>query len=336
VLVTGGSGFIGAWCVIELLRRGYVVRATIRDLKRAGAVRSMIASEVDPGDRLALVETQLTEDRGWAEAVEGCSSVLHVASPLPPRQPRDARTLITPARDGALRVLRASAAAGVQRVVMTSSVAAITLTPALPRPDPLTEEHWTDPQHPEASPYAQSKTLAEQTAWAFMRDSSGSMSLTTINPVVVIGPVLGRDYSFSVQVIERLLRGAAPGLPRLGFPLVDVRDVADLHIRAMSAPEAAGERFIATGRFLWASEVADILRTRLGPQARKVPTRRVPNWVIRLAAVFDSSLRFITPELDRQRNYSSEKAQRLLGWTARPVEDSIVDCARSLIRHGVV
>ncbi len=336
MLVTGGSGFIGAWCVIELLKRGYAVRATIRDLRRAEAVRSMIATEVDPGDRLALVETQLTEDRGWTDAVQGCTCVLHVASPLPPRQPRDARELITPARDGTLRVLRASAAAGVRRVVMTSSVAAITLTPALPRPDPLTEEHWTDPQHPEASPYARSKTLAEQAAWAFMRENGGDMTLTTINPVVVIGPVLGRDYSFSVQVIERLLRGAAPGLPRLGFPLVDVRDVADLHVRAMSATQAAGERFIATGRFLWISEMADILRARLGPQARKVPTRPVPNWLIRLATVFDSSLRFITPELDRRRNYSSEKAQRLLGWTPRPVEDSILDCARSLIRHGAV
>ena len=336
VLVTGGSGFIGAWCIIGLLRRGYAVRATIRDLKRADEVRAMIAAEIDPGNRLALFAAELTSDRGWAEAVQGCSYVLHVASPLPTAQPRNADELIVPARDGALRVLRASVAAGVKRVVMTSSVAAITLTRITPRPDPLTEDHWTDPGHPEASPYAQSKTIAERAAWDFMREQGGTTSLATVNPVVVIGPVLGPDYSFSVQVIERLLKGNVPGLPRLGFALVDVRDVADLHIRAMTAPEAAGQRFIAAGPFLWMSEMAQVLRTRLAAHAGKVPTRRAPSWLIRLASLFDSSLRFVTPELDRQRNYSWDKANRLLGWTPRPVEDSIVDCAQSLIRHGVV
>jgi dihydroflavonol-4-reductase len=169
-----------------------------------------------------------------------------------------------------------------------------------------------------------------------MREQGGATSLATVNPAVVIGPVLGRDYSFSIQVIERLLKGNVPGLPRLGFALVDVRDVADLHIRAMTAPEAAGQRFIAAGPFLWMGDIAQVLRMRLAPEAGKVPIRRAPSWLIRLASVFDPSLRFVTPELDRQRNYSWDKAHRLLGWTPRPVEDSIVDCAQSLIRHGAL
>jgi nucleoside-diphosphate-sugar epimerase len=336
VLVTGGSGFIGAWCIIGLLRRGHVVRTTVRDLKRADDVRAMIATEIDPGNRLSFFAAELTDDRGWAEAVQGCDYVLHVASPLPPAQPRNADELIVPARDGALRVLRASVAAGVKRVVMTSSVAAVTLTRAEPRPDPLTEEHWTDPAHPEATPYAQSKTLAERAAWDFIREKGGTTRLATVNPVVVIGPVLGRDYSVSVQVIERLLKGNIPGIPRLGFPLVDVRDVADLHIAAMTAPEAAGERFIATGPFLWMSEIADVLKARLGSEAARVPTRRAPSWLVRFMAMFDSTLRLVTPELGRRRNYSSDKARRMLGWTPRPIEDSIVDCARSLISHGAL
>ena len=336
VLVTGGSGFIGAWCIIGLLRRGYRVRATVRDLKRSADVRAMIATEIDAADRLALVAADLGDDRGWNDAVQGCAYVLHIASPFPPAQPRDANELIVPARDGALRVLRASVAAGVERVVLTSSTASVTYCRQTPRPDPLTEEHWTDPTHPDATPYVQSKTIAERAAWDFMRDHGGTTTLSVVNPSAVLGPVLGRDFSYSVQIVERLMKGDLPGSPRLGFPMVDVRDIADLHISAMTAPEAAGQRFIGSGPFMWMADVARVLKDQLGPAARKVPTRTLPSWLVRLVALVDSGLRPVVNELDQQRNYTSKKARDVLGWMPRPLEESIVDCACSLIKHGVV
>jgi nucleoside-diphosphate-sugar epimerase len=335
VLVTGGSGFIGVWCIIGLLRRGYAVRTTVRDLKRSDEVRAMVASEIDPGNRLALFAADLMRDGGWSEAVDGCTHVLHVASPFPPAQPRNADDLIVPARDGALRVLRASVAAGVKRVVMTSSTAAVGYGRE-PRPALLTEEHWTNPAHPDASPYVQSKTLAERAAWDFMRTQGGAMALAVVNPAAVLGPVLGRDFSYSVQIVERLMKGDLPGSPRLGFPMVDVRDIADLHIAAMTAPEAAGQRFIGAGPFLWIADVARVLKDRLGPAARKVPSRVLPSWLVRIVALVDGRLQPVIHELDRRRDFSADKAERLLGWKQRPVEDSIVDCAQSLIRHGVV
>jgi nucleoside-diphosphate-sugar epimerase len=336
VLVTGASGYIGAWCVIGLLRRGYRVRATIRDLKRESAVRAMIASEIDPGDRLSFAAAELTKDAGWDAAAQGCTYALHVASPLPPRTPRDANELIVPAREGALRLLRAATAAGVRRVVQTSSIASIAYGHRTPPPQPLTEDTWTDATNPATSPYAQSKTLAERAAWDFMKAQSGAMTLATVNPVVVIGPVLGRDYSFSVQVVERLMKGNPPGLPRLGFSLVDVRDVADLHIAAMTAPEAAGQRFIASTRFMWFEEMGAVLRQRLGPAAARVPTRRLPDWLLRLVGVFDGQVRSVLEELGKRREVSADKAKTVLNWAPRPVEDSLVDCAQSLIKHGVV
>ncbi|HJQ55654.1 MAG TPA: NAD-dependent epimerase/dehydratase family protein, partial [Vineibacter sp.] len=325
VLVTGGSGYIGAWCVIGLLRRGYRVRTTIRDLKRESAVRAMIAREIEPGDRLSLAAAELTSDTGWDAAADGCTYVLHVASPLPPRTPRDANELIVPAREGARRALRAAAAAGVRRVVLTSSIAAIAYGHRRPPPQPMTEALWSDPTNPETTPYAQSKTLAERAAWDFINDHGGAMTLATINPVVVIGPVLGRDYSFSIQVVERLLTGNPPGLPRLGFSLVDVRDVADLHIAAMTAEAAAGQRFIASNRFLWFAEMAEILRQRLGPAASRVPRRMLPDWLLRLVGLMDPQVRSVLGDLGRRREVTADKAKDVLGWTPRPVEDSLVD-----------
>jgi dihydroflavonol-4-reductase len=328
VLVTGGSGYLGGWCLVELLRRGYQVRTTVRDLAREGEIRTALAPEVDSGDRLTFFAADLNENAGWPRAVEGCDYVLHVASPFPPQQPKDADELIVPAREGTLRVLAASLDAGVERVVVTSSVAAITGGDK-PSSGPLTEQNWSDPDNPNLSPYARSKTIAERAAWEFMASRDATEKLATVNPGAILGPVLSDDRSYSLEAIERLLRGM-PGVPRIGFSFVDVRDVVDLEIRAMTAPEAGGERFIATERFLWMAEVAAILRERLGEEAAKVPTRTVPNLAVRAMALFDPGIRSIVGQLDKRTELSSEKARTRLGWSPRPSEETIADCGRSL------
>jgi len=289
----------------------------------------VVASETDPGDRLTVLAADLLADAGWDAAAQGCDYVLHVASPFPPVQPQDPDELIVPARDGTVRVLRASLNAGVERIVVTSSVAAIT-GGTVRVSGPLTEENWSDPDNPRMTPYARSKTIAEQAAWDFVREQDATERLATVNPGAIVGPVLSDDRSYSIESIARLLRGM-PGVPRIGFSFVDVRDVADLEIRAMADPEAGGERFIAADRFMWMSEIAAILRDQLGEDAAKVPTRTVPNLLVRAMAIFDPSIRSVTGQLGKRTEISSEKARERLGWSPRPIEEAIVDCARSLI-----
>src|SRR5438067_9041978 len=293
VLVTGGTGFLGGWCVAELLRRGQDVRTTVRDVAREPAVRATVErAGVDADGRLAVVAADLGADDGWAEAVAGCGGVLHVASPFPPEQPKDPDELIVPARDGALRVIRASLAAGVERIVMTSSVAAVRHGRPPSADNPYTEEDWTDGNDARRTPYVRSKTIAERAAWDHVRAAGAEDRLATVQPGAIIGPVLNDDHSFSLQAVQRLLDGP-PAIPRLGFTFVDVRDVADLHIRAMTDPGAGGERFLATDEFLWIADVASILRERLGDRAGKVPTRVAPNLVVRAMSLFDGGLRSI-------------------------------------------
>jgi nucleoside-diphosphate-sugar epimerase len=331
VLVTGGTGFLGGWCVASLLERGYEVRTTVRDPAREAAVRETVkAAGVEPDGRLTVLAADLSADAGWPEAVAGCRYVLHVASPFPPVQPKDPDELIVPARDGALRVLRSALDAGVERVAMTSSVAAIRGDRPSSESAPYTESDWTDGNDPARTPYVRSKTLAEQAAWEHARAAGAEDRLATINPGAIIGPALSDDHSYSLQVIQRLL-GGMPAAPRLGFTFVDVRDVADLHLRALTTPAAGGERFIATERFLWMPEVAKVLRERLGDAASKVPTRVAPNLMIRVMALFDGSVRSVVGDLGKRTWFSSEKARSTLGWTTRPVEDSIEETARSLL-----
>jgi dihydroflavonol-4-reductase len=336
VLVTGGSGFLGGWCLVELLQRAYRVRTTVRDLARESEVRANVGSQVEVGDRLTVLAADLTDDRGWAEAVAGCDYVLHVASPFPPAQPKDADELIVPARDGTLRVLRASVAARVQRIVLTSSVAAVRNAgpDSLANGRDLTESDWTDPDNPSLTPYTRSKTIAERAAWDYMREQGAEDRLVAVQPGAIIGPVLGKDRSYSLQAVDRMLTGRMPGLPRLGFSFIDVRDVAALQVAAMTAPDAAGQRLIAASSFLWFSDVAAILRAELGADARKVPRRRVPNVVVRLLALFDPEIRSVVDELGQKTTYSIENARRRVGWSPRPVEQTIVDCARSLLGQG--
>jgi nucleoside-diphosphate-sugar epimerase len=332
VLVTGGSGFLGGWCLVELLGRGYRARATVRDLSREREVRASVDSLLDGEGRLEVRAADLTSDAGWDEAIKGCDYVLHVASPFPAAQPKDADELIVPARDGTLRILRESLAAGVRRVVVTSSVAAVRHGHnSGPSGRELTEADWSDPDDPNLTPYTRSKTLAERAAWDYMRAEGAAEKLVTVQPGAIIGPLLGPDRSYSLQAVERMLTGRMPGLPALGFSFIDVRDVAALEVSALTATEASGQRLIAAGRFLWLSEVAAILRERLGPDARKVPRRRVPNVVVRAMALFDPEVRSVTGDLGKKVTYSMENAERRVGWSPRPVEETIVECARSLL-----
>jgi len=337
VLVTGGSGFIGAHCIIQLLAAGYEVRTTVRNLKREGDVRAMLkVGGAEPGNRLTFFAADLENDAGWSEAVAGCDFVLHVASPLPPSVPKHEDELIVPAREGTLRVLRASRDAGVKRVVLTSSFAAIGYGHKV-REAPFTEADWTDPNGDDVAPYTKSKTLAERAAWDFLAREGGALELSVVNPVAVFGPVLGPDYSASILLVQKMMDGAMPGTPRLHFGAVDVRDVADLHLRAVKNPAASGERFLAVaGDFLTMLDIAKILKARLGPLAKRVPSREFPNWMIRLAALRDPAIKLILPELGKKKNATNEKALRLLGWAPRSNEEAIVATAESLVRLGLL
>lgn len=333
ILVTGGSGFIGVHAILQLLAAGHQVRTTVRSLARESDVRAMLTQGgADPGDRLSFIAANLEADAGWREAVTGCEYVLHVASPFPAGAPEHEDELIVPAREGALRVLRASREAGVRRVVLTSSFAAIGYGHE-PRATPFDETDWTDPDTPGTSAYVKSKTLAERAAWNFMATEGGSLELAVINPVAVFGPVLGPDYSTSILLLKRLMDGSIPGSPRLYFGVVDVRDVADLHIRAMTHAAAKGERFLAVaGESMSIRDMARVLKSRMGAAARRVPTWQLPDWVVRLAAMRDPAVRQILPELGKVKNASNEKARRVLGWAPRSNEAAIVATAESLLQ----
>jgi nucleoside-diphosphate-sugar epimerase len=289
------------------------------------------------GDRLSFVTADLERDSGWQEAVAGCDYVLHVASPFPSNVPKDENELIVPAREGALRVLRAARDAGIKRVVLTSSFAAIGYGHAALWAIPFDETMWTNPDGDDVPPYAKSKVLAERAAWDFVAREGGGVELSVINPVVVFGPVLGPDYSTSILLVQRLMDGALPGLPRLTFGVVDVRDVADLHIRAMTHSAANSERFLAVaGDFMPVLDIAKVLKRRMGVSASRVPTFQLPNWVVRLAAIRDPAVKQIVPELGKMKNATSEKARRVLGWTPRSNEEAIVATAESLVRLGLL
>jgi nucleoside-diphosphate-sugar epimerase len=337
VLVTGGSGFIASYCILQLLAAGHQVRTTVRNLRREDDVRALLKQGgAEAGDRLSFFAAELQQDAGWRQAVDGCTYVLHVASPISQDVPKNADEMIGPARDGTLRVLRAAREASVKRVVLTSSFTAIGYGHP-PQKAPFDETTWTDLRGGDVLPYAKSKTLAERAAWDFVAKEGGGLELSVVNPVLVLGPVLGRDFSPSIALVQRLLAGAIPGCPRLYFGIVDVRDVADLHVRALTHPAAKGERFLAVaGDFMSVREIAAVLKARLGPAAGRVPTRQLPDWLVRVVALAHPQARQILPELGKVKNGSGEKARRLLGWAPRSREDAIVATAESLLRLGLL
>lgn len=331
VLVTGGTGFIAQHCMLALLRAGYRVRTTIRSAGREAEVRSNLKTGgADPGDRLSFVVADLCDDHGWAEAVAHCSHVLHGASPTPSGAHVHEDDWIKPAVGGNVRVLRAARDAGVQRVVLTSAFGAICAGHSSMKRS-FDETDWSDLSG-NVWPYQKSKTLAERAAWEFIAREGEGLELSVINPTAVLGPVLGPDYSHSIRMVTNMLKGQR-GCPKINCGFVDVRDVADLHVLAMTHANAKGERFLATaGESLWLIEVAKVLRRRMGASARKVPAWELPNWLVRLAARRNPELRGIATLLGRTMNATSEKAVRLLGWKPRSSEEAIVATAESLIR----
>ncbi len=332
VLVSGGSGYIAGFLIRQLVAEGWEVHTTIRDLAREQTVRKLLAVD---DSKLRFFAADLLDDAGWSDAMAGCSHVAHVASPVPLRGVKNANELIVPARDGALRALRAAKAAGAKRFVMTSSVAAIAYGRGRGVHN-FTEADWTPPDYPGAQPYVRSKAIAERAARDWVAKEGGGIEYCSVNPSVVFGPVWSRDYSPSVAVLKRLLDGSLRACPDIGFGVVDVRDVADLHVRALKAPNMAGERFIASGPFLKVMEVADILRAQLGKEARKVTTRTMPDFLVRCAALFNPMAKMVVGELGSVRNMDASHAKAVLGWVPRPAEQSIVDAARSLIDLGIV
>ena len=335
MLVTGASGFIASHCIIQLLGQGYRVRGTLRDMTRADSMAAVIGRHVASGSAdLSFVQADLMDDSGWGPAAEGCEFVLHVASPVPIDSPKDPNALIAPAREGTLRVLRAARDNGVKRVVLTSSTAAVSYGEGgRPHAD-FTEEDWTDPDGPGVSAYARSKILAERAAWAFAE--SEGLELAVINPSLVLGPVLEADYGSSAELVKRLLQGRFPGCPRLGWPIVDVRDVAALHIAAMQTPAANGHRFLCADGFMWLRDIALVLREHLPDRKARIPARPLPDFLVRLIGLFDHQVRSAASELGSRRAVSCEKARRMLDWQPRTATEAITATADSLIEHGIV
>ena len=337
VLVTGATGFIAGHVILQLLDAGHEVRGTARSASSAAKLNKTLSKYAGRPIAIELVAANLERDDGWAEAVAGMDFVQHVASPFPSGVPKDPDDLIRPATDGALRVLKASRAAGVKRVVMTSSMAAIAYGWGENRPAVLTEEHWSNPDNlKDNTAYTRSKTIAERAAWDYVNGEGKGLELAVINPAAVLGPVMSGDLSASLELLTMPLSGKIPAVPRIGFGIVDVRDVAAAQVAAMTVPGAAGERFLVSQPFMWFSDVADVLRDAFPAYAKKLPKGTMPDFMLKIVAVFNPALKQVIPELGRQRQISNEKARTILGWTPRTANEAIIDGAQSLIDAGVV
>ncbi len=334
VLVTGGTGFVGLHAILQLLQKGYNVKTTVRDLNRKSEVLEALKDIATP-DNLQFIKADLTKDDNWEQATANCTYVLHVASPMTAHTPKDENEIIRPAVDGTLRVLKAAKKAGVKRVVITSNFGAVGYSHKDPN-TVITEQEWTNPNQKGLPLYHRSKVLAERAAWDFMRDEGGDMELTVMNPVFILGPSLGPDLSGSFHMLELLLNGSMKAVPNINFNIIDVRDVADLHIRAMINPDAKGQRFIGmAGGTLSLPQMAALLKQKLPAISQKVSTRTLPDWVIRIAALFNAQAKAAASMLGVIRNVSNEKAKRILHW--QPIasnEEAVIAAADSMIKFG--
>jgi dihydroflavonol-4-reductase len=337
VLVTGGTGFVGIHCIVQLLQKGYKVKTTLRSLNRKKGVLEMLKNGgVDPAEDITFIQADLTSDTNWEEAVKGCDYVLHVASPIFLKIPKHEDEMIRPAVEGTLRVLKAARNAGVKRVVLTSSFGAVGYSHTDTR-KPITEEDWTNPADKHLSAYLKSKVLAEKAAWDFMAKEGGRLELAVVNPMAIFGPSLGPAMSSGFELLKKVLDGSMKAIPKIMLGIVDVRDVADLHLRAMVHPEAKGQRFLAlAGGIMSLPEIALFLKERMGDAARNVSTKTLPNWVVRIAALFNPLARQIAPQVGRNKNASNQKAKSLLGWSPRTNEEAVLAAAESMVRFDMI
>ncbi|HWW59178.1 MAG TPA: NAD-dependent epimerase/dehydratase family protein, partial [Sphingopyxis sp.] len=331
-LVTGGSGYIAGFLIRQLIDNGWTVHTTVRSLKREAEVRDWLNLD---NDKLRFFAADLENDAGWAEAMAGCSHVAHVASPFPLDVPKHADELVVPAREGALRALRFAKAAGIKRFVLTSSMAAIAYGHSKGR-ELYNEADWTNLDNPEVMPYPRSKTVAERAARDWARAEGGGMEFASVNPAAVFGPLLSDDLSTSIELVKQLLEGKVPMCPDIGFGIIDVRDVADLHYRALTTLGIRDERYVCSGPFLKMIEVANILTANLGDKATRVPKKKMPDWLLKLFALVRPELKQLVAELGNVRGGDSSHAMQTLGWTTRAPEDAILATAHSLIERGIV
>ena len=315
VLVTGGTGFVGIRLILQLLENGYTVKTTVRSLKkRESLLQTLKAAGVTASDNLSFIEAELTKDDNWAEAMKDCKYVLSVASPVFFETPKDENEAIRPAVEGILRVLKFAKNSGVKRVVMTSNFGAVGFSQT-DRNRETTENDWTDTDLKGLSIYEKSKTLAEKAAWNFMKNEGGNLEFATINPVAILGPSLSEHVSGSFHLLENLLNGSMKAVPNIPLNVVDVRDVADLHIRAMITPEAKGQRFIATADGqISMPEIAALLKSRQPEISQKVSSKKVPDWVLNFASLFNAKAKQGLVLLKMNRNVSNKKAKEILGW----------------------
>jgi dihydroflavonol-4-reductase len=335
VLVTGGTGYIAGEVIEQLLEKGWCVRTTVRS--KAKSEPRLRGRWPGAGDQLFVFEADLMSDAGWGLANEGCTHVCHVASPFPVGVPKDENELIVPAREGTLRALRFAQQAGVQHFVQTSSSAAIAYGHPASKVN-FDEGDWTNLSAPNVQPYVKSKTIAERAARDWVADNAPEMAFCSVNPVAVLGPVVNDDLSASIEFVRRFLTGEIPAIPNVGFTVVDVRDVASLHVLALEAPADTirGERFACAAEFMWMEEIAAVLRAHMGDDARKVPSRKMPTPVLKLMALFSRDIRQISGEVGKRKVVSGQHAKDKLGWTTRSPTETVLDTARSLIAQGVV
>lgn len=336
VLLTGVTGFLGSHTTIQLLNQGFRVVGTLRSMERAEAIKSVIAEHTDHIDQLSFVEADLLDAEVWPKLMRGVDFVQHIASPFPRVLPKNDEELIGPAKDGTLRILRSAAAAGVKRVVLTSSSGAIVYgKPKSRRKATFDESDWTDvANRADSTPYFRSKTIAERAAWEFVEQQNGKLELATVCPGAILGPVLEKDFGTSANIVIKMLDGSSPAIPKIGFDIVDVRSVADLLIRAMVRPEAANQRYVGSSGFMSFRNIADTLRQEFPD--RKIPGMGLPNFMVRLYSNIDASLKPILVDLGAERKVSHAKARRELGWEPLSTEEAVISCAKSLIEQGIV
>lgn len=336
VLVTGISGFIAKHVALELLRQGYAVRGTVRKPEAEAQVRATLARCGGDVSRLSFVRADLLKDEGWADAAEGCRFVQHVASPFPLKRPADREGLVAPAVGGTRRAVSAALAAGAERIVVTSSIVAMMHRANRPARQVLDESAWSDPRWDGIAPYALSKTRAEMEAWSLVRAVGDERRLAVVNPGFVLGPALDSDIGTSLNLIRDMLRGKYPAVPNISFPIVDVRDLAVLHVKAMALPEAGGRRLLGAGETLSMPEIAKVLRAGLGRQARRAPLFGLPDPAVRFLGLFDRSIASIAPDLGKRPVAESGYVTALTGVAFRPAREAVLDAARSLIALGLV